>query len=325
MAIVPQFRKATRVQCKLSCAIEGLSGSGKSGLALAIARTFADWDKIYAVDTENKSLDLFVENILHTGERIPKGALNVADLLPEDGYRPSHYEALRNAALAAHGEVIIFDSLSHLWQYKGGILDMVNQKQAEAGRNYNKYTAWGDPEIVAEKNAIMSLVRHANIHTICTIRAKEKMEIVPGEDGKNVVQSLGEQQIMMPDFKYEPDLVLHMLAPGEYREDGKTAKAPKVRVVKSRYRIMRRDEEYDVTPELLHQLRQYLEEGTSPEELLEMQRKDYIEGVKTYLDEHPNARVIWQVLKNDAGLQDVKLNDMQLKDLKLLFNQVAAE
>ena len=205
------------------------------------------------------------------------------------------------------------------------ILDMVNQKQAEAGRNYNKYTAWGDPEIVAEKNAIMSLVRHANIHTICTIRAKEKMEIVPGEDGKNVVQSLGEQQIMMPDFKYEPDLVLHMLAPGEYCEDGKTAKAPKVRVVKSRYRIMRRDEEYDVTPELLHQLRQYLEEGTSPEELLEMQRKDYIEGVKTYLDEHPNARVIWQVLKNDAGLQDVKLNDMQLKDLKLLFNQVAAE
>ena len=57
MAIVPQFRKATRVQCKLSCAIEGLSGSGKSGLALAIARAFADWDKIYAVDTENKSLD----------------------------------------------------------------------------------------------------------------------------------------------------------------------------------------------------------------------------------------------------------------------------
>ena len=33
MAIVPQFRKATRVQCKLSCAIEGLSGSGKARAA----------------------------------------------------------------------------------------------------------------------------------------------------------------------------------------------------------------------------------------------------------------------------------------------------
>ena len=325
MAIVPQFRKATRVQCKLSCAIEGLSGSGKSGLALAMARTFANWDKIYAVDTENKSLDLFVENIMHTGERVPKDSLNVADLLPEDGYKPTHYEALRNAVLAAKGEVIIFDSLSHLWQYKGGILDMVNQKQAEAGRNYNKYTAWGDPEIVAEKNAIMSLVRHANIHTICTVRAKEKMEIVQGEDGKNIVQSLGEQQIMMPDFKYEPDLVLHMLKPGDYDDDTKTGSAPVVRVVKSRYRILRRDETYSMTPELLMQLKQYLEEGTNPEELLEMQRKDYIEGIKTYLDEHPNARVIWQALKDNAGLKDVKLNDMQLKDLKFLFNQVAAE
>ena len=324
MAIVPQFRKATRVQCKLSCAIEGLSGSGKSGLALAMARTFANWDKIYAVDTENKSLDLFVENIMHTGERVPKDSLNVADLLPEDGYKPTHYEALRNAVLAAKGEVIIFDSLSHLWQYKGGILDMVNQKQAENSR-YNKYTAWGDSEIVAEKNAIMSLVRHANIHTICTVRAKEKMEIVQGEDGKNIVQSLGEQQIMMPDFKYEPDLVLHMLKPGDYDDDTKTGSAPVVRVVKSRYRILRRDETYSMTPELLMQLKQYLEEGTNPEELLEMQRKDYIEGIKTYLDEHPNARVIWQALKDNAGLKDVKLNDMQLKDLKFLFNQVAAE
>ena len=59
----PMFKleDATRLQCKASIMIEGLSGKGKTGLALLIARGLAsDWSKIVHTDTENKSARLFV-------------------------------------------------------------------------------------------------------------------------------------------------------------------------------------------------------------------------------------------------------------------------
>ena len=58
---VLSFRDATRQQAKASILIEGLSGRGKSGLALMLAYALAgkDWTKVYAIDTENRSLDLF--------------------------------------------------------------------------------------------------------------------------------------------------------------------------------------------------------------------------------------------------------------------------
>lgn len=323
MAIVAKFRKAQRKQCKLSMAIDGLSGNGKSGLALAMAQVFAngDWSKAYAVDTENKSLDLYVGTTLHTGETVSTD-LNIGDLVAEDGFRPSHYAAFRQAAIQEGGEVILFDSLSHLWQYEGGILSMVTKAQQE-NRSLNKYTVWGVPEIVAEKNRIMDLVRSPYLHTICTLRTKEKMEMVPGEDNKMVVQSLGEQQIIMPDFKYEPDLVVSMISPGD-EDDGKFT-APVVKIVKSRYKLFKRDGVYSITLPLIQQLAQYLAEGTSPEELLELQRQDYITGVKEFLDQNPSARAIWEVLKEQHGLKAVKLIDLKLKDLKLLYSQIATD
>ena len=61
MAVTSKFRKAARQKLKASIMIEGLQGSGKSGLALLLAKALTDdWDKIYAIDTENQSLDFCV-------------------------------------------------------------------------------------------------------------------------------------------------------------------------------------------------------------------------------------------------------------------------
>ena len=59
--------------------------------------------------------------------------------------------------------------------------------------------------------------------------------------GKTTVVSLGEQQIQQDGLKYEPDLVLRMLEPGNM--DGTN---PKVLVIKSRYAILKTGEEYEV-------------------------------------------------------------------------------
>ena len=78
------FRKAARQKLTASIMIEGLQGSGKSGLALLIARALTDdWNKIYAIDTENRSLDLFEGIKMNTGD--PFGEFNKVDLTIEDG------------------------------------------------------------------------------------------------------------------------------------------------------------------------------------------------------------------------------------------------
>ena len=50
-----QFEDAERVQIKASIMIEGLSGSGKSGLALLLGFYLANgiWHDVFDVDTEN--------------------------------------------------------------------------------------------------------------------------------------------------------------------------------------------------------------------------------------------------------------------------------
>lgn len=318
MAITGNFRKAQRTQCKASIAIEGLSGTGKSGLALSIAYILADknWSDVFAIDTENKSLDLYVGTTMHTTDSVTP--FNIADLSAEDGFKPSYYKLLRDSAIKEGGKVIINDSLSHCWQYEGGVLTMVNKVQ-NSGTNKNKYAAWGDPEIVQEKNAIMDLVRHRDIHVISTIRTKEKMEILE-EDGRKVIRSLGEQQIMMPDFKYEPDLVLQTIKPGS--DDGAP---PRVKVIKSRYRIFKLDEEYDMTEKLIRQMKEYLEEGTSPEELLEQQKADYVDAVNSYLKGNQTAVTVWKVLLENAGYAGKKSAELPLPVLKQLFGQLVAE
>jgi hypothetical protein len=302
------FEEAKRIACKASILIEGLSGRGKSGLALLIAKGLTkDWTKVFAIDTENKSLNLFTGLPASSGEKFEH--FNIGQLTKDVGYKPSNYLAFRESAIRAGAEAVIEDSISHAWQYEGGVLDIVTKKQSNMK---NQYAAWGDSEVVKEKNELLALIRDDRVHVISTVRVKEKHEIV---DGKPV--SIGEQQIQQADLKYEPDLVLHMIRPG--KKTSTMLEHPVAKVIKSRYAIFEVDQEYEFTPELIEQLRLYLEEGEDPAIILEKQREEYVTAVKAYLDEHKNAEPVWKVLKDDAGYKDTKLEDMPLDVVKSLY------
>ena len=303
-----QFRDATRAQAKACIVIQGLSGKGKSGLALAIGHALAnkDWSKVYAVDTENKSLDLFEGLQLHTGDKIVP--FKKLDLLPSHGYAPSNYLMCKANAIKAGGEVFIADSITHMWQMTGGILQRVTALE-KANSKVNKFTAWGTDEIVDEKNAIYDVVRDSNIHVISTVRIKEKHEFVGGE-----VKSLGEQQIFMPDFKYEPDLVLDMVRAGN--PNGTT---PAARIVKSRYAIFIEGETYDFTEGLLSQLVAYLAEGADPVVLKEEQRQELIVAVTELLDNDSSKATMFPILKEQLGVKDVALIDLPLDVIRTLL------
>lgn len=310
-----KFRKAARQKVKASIMIEGLQGSGKSGLALLIGKALAnDWDKVYAIDTENGSLDLFQGIKTNIGEAF--GDFNKVDLTITDGYAPSNYLALRNDAIEAGAEVVIMDSISHMWNRKGGLLDSVAEAQAAGLDNYR---SWGTDKNRKEKELLQDIVRCDKAHMIVTVRIKEKFGLEFDETkGKNKVVSLGEQQIQQDGLKYEPDLVLHMVSPGNM--DGTN---PIVTVIKSRYAIFRTGEDYEITSELLAQLKAYLEEGIDPEEIFEAQRKDLIGQIKAYCN-NDVRKSVWKSLKDSSGFEG-KLEDMPLGLMKSLFEKLTNE
>jgi hypothetical protein len=319
MTLIPQFEDAQRVQCKASIEFEGLSGTGKSGAAMLTAKILAgeDWKSVFALDTENRSLRLLVGTPCSDGSKY--GSFKVAELTPDIGYAPSNYLAIRETAVIAGAKVFVQDSISHAWQYKGGVLDKVAELKASGNARYSKdaYAAWGNEEVVNEKNKLLEMIRDERVHVISTVRVKEKMEYTTDTTtGKTKLESLGEQQIQQADLKYEPDLVLHMLKPGSNR-NGKI-EHPRVRVVKTRYAFLEKDEEYDWTPELINQLKSYLEEGVDPETLFEQQRQEYISGVKELIA-NPSKKAIAQVMKTDLGYENTKLADMPLKAIKQLY------
>ena len=334
MAIpVGKFQKLNREACKASIMIEGLTGKGKSGLALMIAFALAGgfveglsdterkaiWDKVFAIDTENRSLNLFIGIPGSWGE--PFGQFYGTQLTSADGYAPSNYLYLRDEAVKAGAEVVISDSITHMWTAKGGVLDKVNDIKVKNPKIDN-YRVWGDPEVAAEKQALIDVIRDYRCHCITTVRVKEKFEMQYNADKqKNEVVSLGEQQLQQEGLKYEPDLVLHMEEAGA----GNPVKHPKAKVIKSRYAILAEGETYAFTPQLCEQLRQYLAEGVSIETLLEQQRKDYIQAIKQILDTNVSAKTIWNVLKEDAGVKDLKLQDIPLQKLKQLYSQLIAD
>ena len=310
--IKPQFSEVTRAQSKASIVIQGRSGLGKSGLALILGYVLAgeDWSTVFALDTENKSLNLFEGISSHLG--IPFGKFKKFDLLRMHGYKPSNYIAAKEAAIQNGAKVFIQDSISHAWVGTDGVLQLVS-KAEQAMTNPNSYRAWGDPTVVYEKDSIFEMIRDPDIHMISTVRLKEKFEMVTGEG----LKALGEQQIQMPDLKYEPDLVLDMVQAGNT-----SGRAPKVKVIKSRYAILTEGEMYDFTLDLMEQLRDYLAEGANPAEMLEKQRLEFIAEIKHILDNSKSKQTVWSIYKDELGVTDTPLEEMPLDIVRKLLSRL---
>lgn len=310
--MIPKYQKATRKQAKASILIGGMSGRGKTGLALAIAAVLSDgnWDNVYAIDTENRSMSLYTGTTLHTGQVV--GEFNVAELTLENGYAPTLMQEVRQVAVQEGGAVSIIDSITHAWQGKNGILELVTEIE-KTNTNPNKSTAWGHQQVIQERQALIDLIRNPQIHVINTVRQKNKLAFDKDENGHTSVRKIEDAMVLMPQIEFEPDLVLTVKEPGSAKE------APRVLVEKTRYAIFTSGEEYLMKTELLTQLRDYLKEGVAPETLLEAQRQDYLLGIQEYLNKNQSAKAIWDTLKKQKGFSGVPTKDLPLADVKMLY------
>ena len=120
---------------------------------------------------------------------------------------------------------------------------------------------------------------------------------------------------MMPDMKYEPDLVLSMVSPGTI-----TGTAPRATVTKSRYAILEKGKTYDFTTVLLENLRQYLEEGADPQELKNQQKAELLGMLKELLQNQSKATMFPFVLEQLVHAKDADISALTLEALKDIYS-----
>ena len=193
------FKKAERKKAKLKISIIGHSGSGKTLSALLIAKGLGS--KIAVVDTENGSASLYSDR-----EGVPE--FDVLDIKPP--FETEKYSAAIKGAVEGGYDVIILDSVSHLWSGTGGLLE---QKSMIDRRGGNSYTNWGP--VTKKYESFISDILQSDIHIICTVRSKEGVEMQKDERGKSVPVKIGVDPIMRDGFDYEFSLVLEMSASHE--------------------------------------------------------------------------------------------------------------
>lgn len=183
------FRKAQKTQLKLRLALMGPPGSGKSYSALMIAKHLGG--KIAAIDTEHSSLSKYSD-------------IADFDVCELTSFHANQYIETIRAASEAGYDVLIIDSMSHLWSGKDGILEQVD-RIAKRDRSGNSFSAWKDvnPMLTGVIEAILA----SPLHVISTFRTKVEYVVEPNEKGKLTPRKVGLAPVFKDQVEYEYDLV----------------------------------------------------------------------------------------------------------------------
>ena len=183
-----EIRQATKKALKSRFAFEGAPGSGKTRWAMVMAHYICQQEggRFVVIDTEARSS----ENYAHLFD---------FDVLPFDSpYSSLRYEQAIRACESAGYTVIIIDSLTHEWSGPGGCL-------AQTSGNV---TAW--KTVRPAHDSLVRSILWSPAHIICTMRAKEAVEIEKDDRGKLKVTKLGLEAIQEKNIGYEFQAVGHL-------------------------------------------------------------------------------------------------------------------
>ena len=193
-----EIEKPSLSDFKIMAGFWGLSGSGKTMSALEFATGLCGSDgKICVIDTERGRSNMYSKD--YEFYRL--------DFDPP--FDPiSYLDAFRQVEeFVGHNGVIIVDSMSHIWEGEGGMLEMAgNAAQAAAkksGRSPETYSfySWREPK--QQFGAFMRYIQSCSCHVIFCLRAKNKAVVEKDEKGKTQIVNLGVQPIIGDNFDYE--------------------------------------------------------------------------------------------------------------------------
>lgn len=162
------FRPATRENTPLIIGLAGPTKSGKTYSAHRLAHGLANGGPIAMINAEGAKGHQYADRFDYVKTDI------------EAPFRPERYTEALNAALAIKPAVLIIDSVSHMHDGPGGILEyQVEEKERLGGGDKNNYTAWVKPK--AAENQFIYALLSADCHVVLCMRAKEKIKIVGGK------------------------------------------------------------------------------------------------------------------------------------------------
>jgi hypothetical protein len=183
------IEKAARRQVKLRLNISSPSGFGKTYGALLLAFGISeDWNKICVIDTENNSSSLYSH----------LGPFNVISLTPP--FTPDRYRRAIQMAEEAGMEVIIIDSVTHIWKGQGGLLEYQNSL---GGR----YQDWAKATPLYQQ--WLNTILQSSCHVITTCRKKQAYNIIT-EGNKTKVEKAGLDDEIRDGYEYEMTLAIEI-------------------------------------------------------------------------------------------------------------------
>jgi len=183
--------EAQREQVPALIALWGFSDSGKTYSALTLARGLVGpKGKIGIIDTENRRAKYYSGKF---------GGFKHLDLQPP--FTPERYTAALDAMIKAGVQAVVVDSMSHVWEGEGGVLE-----QADAS-TVNGLMKWKAPKMAYMR--MVNRMLRSPIHVIFCLRAKEKY-IQVGQGRQAKIELAGQEPICGKRFVYEMTVSAHM-------------------------------------------------------------------------------------------------------------------
>lgn len=189
MSQEPVFKKAVKSMTKAKIALIGPSGSGKTLSGIKLGKGLSNNGKVGVVDSENNSASLYVD-------KFPGWDYFTLPISPP--YTPEKYIKAIDYAIAEKIDVLVIDSLTHVWAGEGGIMAI---KDAIDARGGNSFANWA--KVTPRFEALRSKILHADIHIIATMRSKQEYIIEQTDKGKQAPRKVGLAPIMRDGIEYE--------------------------------------------------------------------------------------------------------------------------
>jgi len=267
-----ELKKAERKRVKLRLNIASPSGYGKTYSALLIAYGITkNWKSIAVIDSENDSASLYA----YLGE--------YQTLLLAPPFTPDRYIQAIKVCEDAGMEVIIIDSITHVWKGAGGILEYQN---ALGGR----YQDWAKATPLYQKwlNAILQ----SKCHVITTNRKKQGYNMIT-EGNKTKVEKAGLDDEIRDGYEYEMTISLEII------NDKHMAKASK-----DRTGLFSGKPEFIITSDTGKQILQWCNQGAEYSRVFDDNNSSGLEAIHQ------------QIQKCTSLTQLVSLYNSQHEDIK---------
>lgn len=307
------FVKANRVSTFARIGLTGPTNAGKtySGLRLAVGLVIAGYnsegipeptleqifDRIAVIDSERGRAKFYANR---SDLAMETGSFLYQEIKPP--YSPEKYQRAIQEGAEAVGPngVVLTDSLSHVWSYSGGVLQMQEAISKQSGKN--SYTAWQEGNEI--QNNMIDKILDVPCHTISTMRSKMSYVIEENAKGKMAPKQIGLKPIQRDDVEYEFDITLML------EKESHNAK-----IVKDTTFLAGTTEDGNlgtVTEQIGIDLYEWLNNAADPAVFAEAQRVSYIETIQKLAKNNPQLKQLYkEVLFPNTPAKDLTKKQAQ--------------